>query len=70
MKKEVFDKVDMERPALEYAYRLLEEHTRDGLSGMVGITGPNLHKVIYKNQGDLEPTESENDEGIGWADWE
>ncbi len=45
----------MERPPLEYAYRLLDKQTRDGLGGMVGVTGMGIHKVVYKNEGDLEP---------------
>ncbi|KKJ75460.1 hypothetical protein WH95_18655 [Kiloniella litopenaei] len=68
VKKEVIVKNDMERPALEYAYRLLEKQTRDGLGGMVGVTGPKIHKVVYKNQGDVEPSEMMFDDMDCWVE--
>ncbi|WP_299377487.1 hypothetical protein [uncultured Kiloniella sp.] len=68
VKREKIAKNDMERPALEYAYLLLEKQTRDGLGGMVGVTGPKLHKVVYKNEGDIEPSEMGLDDMDCWID--
>ena len=68
VKREKIATIDMERPALEYAYLLLEKQTRDGLGGMVGVTGPKLHRVVYKNEGDVEPSEMGLDDMDCWID--
>ncbi|WP_421782585.1 hypothetical protein [Kiloniella litopenaei] len=48
---------DMDRPPLEHAYHLLDKYNRDSLGAMVGVTGPGIHKVVYMNRGDVEPSE-------------
>ncbi|WP_417433316.1 hypothetical protein [Kiloniella sp.] len=40
----------------------------DGLGGMVGVTGPKLHKVVYKNHGDVEPSEMGLDDFDCWVE--
>ncbi|WP_299371531.1 hypothetical protein [uncultured Kiloniella sp.] len=64
----VIAKIDMDRPALENAYRLSEKQTRDGLDGMVGATVPQIHKVVYKNSGDIDLSEMGFDNLDCWID--